>query len=63
MKTMGRPISIQDKQDAQPLQVPQGEIKFEDVSFAYNNRNVIDHLNLTIKPGEKNWHRWPFRCR
>ena len=53
MKTMGRPISIQDKQDAQPLQVPQGEIKFEDVSFAYNNRNVIDHLNLTIKPGEK----------
>ena len=53
MKTMGRPISIQDKQDAQPLQVPQGEIKFEDVSFAYNNKNVIDHLNLTIKPGEK----------
>ncbi|TCB48209.1 ABC transporter ATP-binding protein [Acinetobacter terrestris] len=53
MKTMGRPISIQDKQDAQPLQVPQGKIKFEDVSFAYNNRNVIDHLNLTIKPGEK----------
>ena len=53
MKTMGRPISIQDKQDAKPLQVPQGEIKFEDVSFAYNNRNVIDHLNLTIKPGEK----------
>lgn len=53
MKTMGRPISIQDKQDAKPLQVPQGEIKFEDVSFAYNNKNVIDHLNLTIKPGEK----------
>src|SRR5690606_5423278 len=52
-KTMGRPISIRDKQDAKPLQVPQGEIKFEDVSFAYNNRNVIDHLNLTIKPGEK----------
>ncbi|TCB53282.1 ABC transporter ATP-binding protein [Acinetobacter terrestris] len=53
MKTMGRPISIQDKQDAKPLQVPQGEIKFEDVCFAYNNKNVIDHLNLTIKPGEK----------
>ncbi|MEG2695237.1 MAG: DNA polymerase, partial [Acinetobacter sp.] len=35
------------------LQVPQGEIKFEEVSFAYNNKNVIDHLNLTIKPGEK----------
>ncbi|WP_407307155.1 ABC transporter ATP-binding protein [Acinetobacter sp.] len=53
MKTMGRPISIQDKKDAKPLQVHQGEIKFEDVCFAYNNKNVIDHLNLTIKPGEK----------
>ena len=53
MKTMGRPISIQDKKDAKPLLVQHGEIKFEDVSFAYNNKNVIDHLDLTIKPGEK----------
>ena len=53
MKTMGRPIHIQDKPDAQPLQVRHGEIKFEDVSFAYQNKNVIDHFNLTIKPGEK----------
>ena len=45
MKTLGRPINIQDKKDASPLQVPQGEIKFEDVSFAYSNKNVIDHLN------------------
>ncbi|WP_180081007.1 MULTISPECIES: ABC transporter ATP-binding protein [unclassified Acinetobacter] len=53
MKTLGRPIHIQDKPDAQPLQVQHGEIKFEDVSFAYQNKNVIDHFNLTIKPGEK----------
>lgn len=53
MKTLGRPIHIQDKSDAQPLQVQHGEIKFEDVSFAYQNKNVIDHFNLTIKPGEK----------
>ncbi|WP_313035864.1 ABC transporter ATP-binding protein [Acinetobacter sp.] len=53
MKTLGRPIHIQDKIEAQPLQVQHGEIKFEDVSFAYQNKNVIDHFNLTIKPGEK----------
>lgn len=53
MKTMGRPIHIQDKADATDLKVQQGEIKFEDVSFAYNDKNVIDQFNLTIRPGEK----------
>lgn len=53
MKTLGRPISIQDKPDAQELKVPRGEIKFENVSFAYSTKNVVDQLNLTIKPGEK----------
>lgn len=53
MKTMGRPIQIQDKENAQDLVVNHGEIKFEDVSFAYNDKNVIDHFNLTIRPGEK----------
>lgn len=53
MKTLGRPINIQDQKDAKALQVPHGEIKFENVSFAYNNKNVIDQLNLTIQPGEK----------
>ena len=32
----------------------QGGIEFDDVSFHYGeNKGVIDHLNLTIKPGEK----------
>jgi ATP-binding cassette subfamily B multidrug efflux pump len=53
MKTLGRPINIQDKPNAVALNVPKGEIKFEDVSFAYNEKNVIDHFNLTIRPGEK----------
>ena len=53
MKTLGRPINIQDQKDAKALQVPHGEIKFENVSFAYNNKNVIGQLNLTIRPGEK----------
>ena len=31
-----------------------GLIEFRDVSFAYpgSNKNVLDHINLTIKPGE-----------
>ncbi len=36
-----------------PLAVTQGEIVFKDVTFAYNNKNVIDHFNLHIKAGEK----------
>ena len=53
MSTLGKPVNIKDKVDAKPLQVTQGQIKFEDVCFAYNEKNVIDHFNLTIRPGEK----------
>ncbi|WP_174492660.1 ABC transporter ATP-binding protein [Acinetobacter sp. Marseille-Q1623] len=53
MNTLGKPIHIQDKADAKALNIQRGQIKFEDVSFAYNNKNVIDHFNLDIKPGEK----------
>ena len=53
MKTLGRPITIEDKPDAKTLNVAQGEIKFENVSFAYNDKNVIEQFNLTIRPGEK----------
>ena len=53
MQTLGKKINIQDKPDAKPLAVTQGEIVFKDVTFAYNNKNVIDHFNLHIKAGEK----------
>ncbi|MDO4578862.1 ABC transporter ATP-binding protein [Acinetobacter indicus] len=53
MKTLGRPITIEDKPNAKTLNVAQGEIKFENVSFAYNDKNVIEQFNLTIRPGEK----------
>ncbi|MGT0149427.1 ATP-binding cassette domain-containing protein [Vibrio metschnikovii] len=36
------------------MQVREGKIEFENVSFHYGeNKGVINHLNLTIKPGEK----------
>jgi ATP-binding cassette subfamily B multidrug efflux pump len=49
---------VVDKPGAGRLKVPHGEVRFEDVRFAYNPESetprwVIDHLNLTIQPGEK----------
>ncbi|MBY7916310.1 ABC transporter ATP-binding protein/permease [Vibrio fluvialis] len=54
MHMLSKPIAIQDKPNAKALQVSQGGIEFDDVSFHYGeNKGVIDHLNLSIKPGEK----------
>ncbi|WP_418114940.1 ABC transporter ATP-binding protein [Vibrio scophthalmi] len=55
MKTLSKPIDIEDKTDAKPLNVTQGGIEFNDVSFHYGDKNkgVISNMNLTIKPGEK----------
>jgi len=54
MNTLSRPHTIVDAPDATELVVPRGEVRFEDVGFAYGGkRQVIDHFSLTIKPGEK----------
>ncbi len=55
MSTLSRPISIQDKPKAQPLQVTHGSIEFDNVSFHYGDKDkgIISNLNLHIKPGEK----------
>ena len=57
INTLTRPRAVVDAPDAKPLAVTQGEVRFEDMSFAYGSgpdaRPVIDRLNLTIRPGEK----------
>ena len=53
MKTLGKPIHIQDSPNALPLNIDKGGISFDQVTFAYNDKKVIDQLNLEIKPGEK----------
>ncbi|MGV1721480.1 ABC transporter ATP-binding protein [Vibrio furnissii] len=54
MNMLSKPITIQDQPNAKALQVTTGAIEFEDVSFHYGeNKGVINHLNLTIHPGEK----------
>ena len=55
--TLARPRRVVDATEARPLQVKAGEIRFEDVTFRYGEadtgRPVVDHLDLTIRPGEK----------
>ncbi|MDQ7972227.1 MAG: ABC transporter ATP-binding protein [Rhodocyclaceae bacterium] len=55
INTLSRPRTVLDAPGAVALQVPRGEVRFEDVSFSYGEgkRRVIEHLNLTVKPGEK----------
>ncbi|MFN4118119.1 ABC transporter ATP-binding protein [Acidovorax sp.] len=57
INTLTKPRAVVDAPDAKPLVVTQGEVRFEDMTFAYGSgpdaRPVIDRLNLTIRPGEK----------
>nr|WP_192867643.1 ABC transporter ATP-binding protein [Thaumasiovibrio occultus] len=54
MSTLTKPTDINDKPDAEPLDVTEGGIAFDNVSFHYGEESgVIDDLNLVIKPGEK----------
>lgn len=53
--TIARPRLVVDRPDAQPLVVSRGDIRFENVTFAYGREGpaVIDRLTLHIRPGEK----------
>ena len=54
MNTFSRPQAVVDRPDAQPLAVRRGDIRFEQVQFAYGSAPaVIEHLDLHIRPGEK----------
>ncbi|HEA3263063.1 TPA: ABC transporter ATP-binding protein [Pasteurella multocida] len=54
MQTLSKPHTIVDKQDAKPIQIQQGEIRFHNVHFAYSpDKPLLTDFNLTIKPGEK----------
>lgn len=54
ISSIARPQQLQDAPNAQQLKLQQGTIEFKDVSFNYGkNHNVIEQLNLVIKPGEK----------
>ena len=56
METIAVPHGLVDHPDAHELEVPQGEIRFERLSFTYgraDGKRVLDDLNLVIRPGER----------
>ena len=54
MNTLAKPNIIEDKKDAKPLVVSEGNLYFKQMSFHYGeNKGVIENLDLNIKPGEK----------
>ncbi|KAB1085895.1 ABC transporter ATP-binding protein [Neorhizobium galegae] len=54
MPVMTTPPTINDPPDAPPLVVSHGEIRFENVGFAYRaDRKVLDSLTLKVQAGEK----------
>ncbi|KAI0392370.1 hypothetical protein F5Y17DRAFT_363526 [Xylariaceae sp. FL0594] len=45
---------VVEKPDAKPLPSPQGEIRFNDVTFSYQNKEPVLHgINFTVAPGTK----------
>ncbi|WP_310463047.1 ABC transporter ATP-binding protein, partial [Sphaerotilus sp.] len=57
MDTLSRPETVFDAVDAKAIEVPRGEVRFENVTFAYGatheKSRIIDDFSLIIKPGEK----------
>ncbi|CAM4048057.1 Multidrug ABC transporter ATP-binding protein [Bordetella tumbae] len=52
--TFSRKVKVQDQPGAPALQITKGEVVFDQISFNYSgNRQVLDGLSLTVKPGEK----------
>ncbi|MCG7573475.1 ABC transporter ATP-binding protein/permease [Phaeobacter sp. CNT1-3] len=54
LESIAKPHDVTDVPDAPALQVAQAGIEFCDVSHHYGKgRGGLDHVNLSIKPGEK----------
>ena len=54
IRTFSRITDVADAEDARPLHVTRGEIRFDHVRFHYGGeKRVIDDLSLIIEPGQK----------
>jgi len=52
-ETMDEPVVVDDAPGAEELPEINGEVNFEDVTFAYEEGvNVLEHMNLHVKEGE-----------
>ncbi|MEM9810521.1 MAG: ABC transporter ATP-binding protein [Pseudomonadota bacterium] len=53
METLAKPLAVQDRSQER-LQVQEGAITFDDVTFHYGkDKGIIDDFSLTVQPGEK----------
>ncbi|MBT2748433.1 ABC transporter ATP-binding protein [Lysobacter sp. ISL-50] len=54
IETISRPLTVVDRDQAQPLRVEEGGVRFENVHFHYGqDSGLIADLDLAVKPGEK----------
>ncbi|TRX75926.1 ABC transporter ATP-binding protein [Pseudomonas mangiferae] len=54
MRTIVQPRRVADRDDAVPLEVSRGEVRFEQVRFHYGKPGgVIENLSFEVRPGEK----------
>jgi ATP-binding cassette subfamily B multidrug efflux pump len=56
MQTIAVPHGGTDRPGAKPLEVSRGEVRFENITFAYGRKDtapVLNGLSLNIRPGER----------
>lgn len=52
-ETLDEPATIADKPNAQDIGDITGEVKFDDVTFSYEQgKTVLEHISFNVKPGE-----------
>ena len=52
-ETLDEPATIADKEGAKDIGEIKGAVRFEDVTFAYEEgKNVLEHVSFVVKPGE-----------
>ena len=52
-ETLDAPATIADKPNAQDIGDITGEVKFDDVTFSYEQgKTVLEHISFDVKPGE-----------
>ena len=52
-ETLDEPVTIADKEGAEDIGEIKGAVRFEDVTFAYEEgKNVLEHVSFEVKPGE-----------
>ena len=52
-ETLDEPVTIKDKENAQPLGEIKGDVRFDNVTFAYEEgKTVLENISFDVKAGE-----------